>query len=37
MGKRPIRFRLQAFTLGGAIMGLAGATQAHFIGFYRTR
>ncbi|MBB4146133.1 branched-chain amino acid ABC transporter permease [Rhizobium rhizoryzae] len=33
LGKRPIRFRLQAFTLGGAIMGLAGATQAHFIGF----
>ncbi|WP_137130985.1 branched-chain amino acid ABC transporter permease [Rhizobium sp. FY34] len=33
LGKRPIRFRLQAFTLGGAIMGLAGAAQAHFIGF----
>jgi branched-chain amino acid transport system permease protein len=33
LGKRPIRFRLQAFTLGGAIMGLAGACQAHFIGF----
>lgn len=33
LGKRPIRFRLQAFTLGGAIMGLAGAFQAHFIGF----
>ncbi|MBB4010047.1 branched-chain amino acid ABC transporter permease [Allorhizobium taibaishanense] len=33
LGKRAIRFRLQAFTLGGAIMGLAGACQAHFIGF----
>jgi branched-chain amino acid transport system permease protein len=33
LGKRPVRFRLQAFTVGGAIMGLAGATQAHFIGF----
>lgn len=33
LGKRPIRFRLQAFTVGGAIMGLAGAAQAHFIGF----
>ncbi|MBB5277213.1 branched-chain amino acid transport system permease protein [Rhizobium rosettiformans] len=33
LGKRPVRFRLQAFTLGGAIMGLAGAAQAHFIGF----
>ena len=33
LGKRPIRFRLQAFTIGGAIMGLAGAVQAHFIGF----
>jgi len=33
LGKRPIRFRLQAFTIGGAIMGLAGAAQAHFIGF----
>ena len=27
------RLRLQAFVLGGAIMGLAGAVQAHFIGF----
>ncbi len=33
LGKRPVRFRLQAFTSGGAIMGLAGAAQAHFIGF----
>ncbi len=32
-GKRPTSFRLQAFTVGGAIMGLAGAAQAHFIGF----
>lgn len=31
LGKRPIRFRLQAFTIGGAIMGLAGAVQGHFI------
>lgn len=33
LGKPPIRFRLQAFTIGGAIMGLAGAAQGHFIGF----
>jgi branched-chain amino acid transport system permease protein len=33
LGKSAVRFRLQAFTIGGAIMGLAGATQAHFIGF----
>jgi branched-chain amino acid transport system permease protein len=33
LGKRPSRYRLQAFTLGGAVMGLAGACQAHFIGF----
>ncbi|MGO4352643.1 branched-chain amino acid ABC transporter permease [Rhizobium sp. RAF36] len=33
LGKRPIRFRLPAFTIGGAIMGLAGAAQGHFIGF----
>ena len=33
LGKRPVRFRLQAFTVGGTIMGLAGAAQAHFIGF----
>jgi len=33
MGKNPVSLRLQAFVLGGAIMGLAGAVQAHFIGF----
>lgn len=33
LGKNAVRFRLQAFALGGAIMGLAGAAQAHFIGF----
>jgi branched-chain amino acid transport system permease protein len=33
LGKRPARYRLQAFALGGALMGLAGACQAHFIGF----
>ncbi len=33
LGKSARRFRLQAFALGGAIMGLAGAAQAHFIGF----
>ncbi|MGH6894769.1 MAG: branched-chain amino acid ABC transporter permease, partial [Dongiaceae bacterium] len=33
LGKSAVRFRLQAFTIGGALMGLAGATQAHFIGF----
>lgn len=33
LGKNPTRFRLQAFALGGAIMGLGGAVQAHFIGF----
>lgn len=33
LGKRPTHFRLQAFTIGGAIMGLAGAAQGHFIGF----
>ncbi len=33
LGKNSIRFRLQAFAVGGAIMGLAGAAQAHFIGF----
>ncbi len=33
LGKKPVRFRLQAFTIGGAVMGLAGAAQAHFIGF----
>lgn len=33
LGKNPTRIRLQAFALGGAIMALAGAVQAHFIGF----
>jgi branched-chain amino acid transport system permease protein len=33
LGKRPAHYRLQAFALGGALMGLAGACQAHFIGF----
>ncbi len=33
LGKDANGFRLQAFVLGGAIMGLAGAIQAHFIGF----
>ncbi|MEQ8482696.1 MAG: branched-chain amino acid ABC transporter permease [Hoeflea sp.] len=33
LGKNPVFLRLQAFALGGAIMALAGAVQAHFIGF----
>jgi branched-chain amino acid transport system permease protein len=33
LGKSALRFRLQAFAIGGGIMGLAGAAQAHFIGF----
>jgi branched-chain amino acid transport system permease protein len=33
LGKNAFVFRLQAFAIGGAIMGLAGAAQAHFIGF----
>ena len=33
LGKSANRFRLQAFTIGGAFMGLAGALQAHLIGF----
>ena len=33
LGKNAIKFRLQAFAIGGGIMGLAGAAQAHFIGF----
>lgn len=33
LGKNPARLRLQAFALGGAIMGLAGAVHGHFIGF----
>jgi len=33
LGKNPFVYRLQAFVLGSAIMGLAGAMQGHFIGF----
>ena len=33
LGKSPTRYRLQAFALGGALMGLAGTMEAHFIGF----
>ena len=33
IGKNANRYRLQAFALGSAIMGLAGAMQGHFIGF----
>jgi branched-chain amino acid transport system permease protein len=33
LGKNANYFRLQAFALGGAIMGLGGAIQAHLIGF----
>lgn len=33
LGKNPVLLRIQAFALGGAIMALAGAVQAHFIGF----
>ena len=33
VGKSADAFRLQAFALGAAIMGLAGAIQGHFIGF----
>jgi branched-chain amino acid transport system permease protein len=33
MGKNSRAFRLQAFVTGAAIMGLAGAYYAHFVGF----
>lgn len=33
LGKPPDAFRLQAFVLGAALMGLAGAMQAQFFGF----
>ncbi|SEL36617.1 branched-chain amino acid ABC transporter permease [Xaviernesmea oryzae] len=33
LGKSARFYRVQAFALGGAVMGLAGAVQAHFIGF----
>ena len=33
LGRSVTSFRLQAFALGGAVMGLGGAMQAHAIGF----
>jgi branched-chain amino acid transport system permease protein len=33
LGKSALRYRLQVFSLGGAVMGLGGALQAHMIGF----
>ena len=33
LGKDPVTYRLQAFAIGGFVMGLGGAAQAHFIGF----
>ena len=33
LGKSARFYRVQAFAVGGAIMGLAGAMQTHFIGF----
>ncbi len=33
LGKDAASFRIQAFAVGGAIMGLAGAVQGHFIGY----
>ncbi len=33
MGKNVLRFRLEAFVLGSAVMGLAGALYAHFTAF----
>ena len=33
LGKNASHYRLQAFALGGALMGLSGAIHAHFIGF----
>ena len=33
LGRSVTAFRLQAFALGGAVMGLGGALQAHAIGF----
>ena len=33
LGKSRTGFRLQAFAIGGALMGLGGAVQAHAIGF----
>lgn len=33
LGKSAARHRLEAFTIGGVLMGLAGAIEAHLIGF----
>ena len=33
MGKNSLVFRLQAFVMGCALMGLSGAVYAHFVGF----
>ena len=33
LGKSPAKFRLQAFTIGAALIGLSGAMQAQFFGF----
>ena len=33
LGKSARSYRIQAFAVGGGVMGLAGAVQAHFIGF----
>lgn len=33
LGKNALFYRLQAFAIGGGVMGLAGAVQADFIGF----
>jgi branched-chain amino acid transport system permease protein len=33
LGKNAAHYRLQAFALGGAVMGLAGGLEAHLIGF----
>ena len=37
LGKSARSYRIQAFAAGGAVMGLAGAVQAHFIGFIAQR
>lgn len=33
LGKPVARYKVQAFAIGGALMGLAGALQAHLVGF----
>lgn len=33
LGKPAARYKVQAFAIGGALMGLAGALQAHLVGF----